>query len=127
MISKTKIAFSAAIWLSGVLAVAASSLPNIDVQEACRASVDGSFADKTDNFDVCMRDEREARARLVEDWADFFARDKARCILPAEYLPGYVEWLTCLELERHLRSQRQGKADAPAAHEAKAYSWQRHD
>lgn len=124
MISKTKIAFSAAIWLGGVSAAAASSLPDIDVQEACRASVDVSFADKADSFDVCMRDEREARARLVEDWANFSARDKARCILPAEYLLGYVEWLTCLELERHLRGQRQGKADAPAAHEAKAHSWQ---
>jgi hypothetical protein len=85
------------------------------------------FADKTDNFDVCTRNEREARARLDEDWANFSARDKARCILPDEYLPGYVEWLTCLELERHLRNQRQGKAAAPAAHEAKAYSSHKHD
>lgn len=118
-ISRTKISLCAAILLGGESAAAASSLPSLDVQEVCRASVAAPFADNTDDFDICMRDEQAAREKLIVDWASFSTRDKARCVLPGEYLPGYVEWLTCLELERDLRVERQERADKRAVREAK--------
>jgi hypothetical protein len=99
----TKATLSAVILLGAACAASAGPLPNIDVEQTCRASESVSFADNPETFDLCMSDERAARERLVESWAEFPARDKARCVLSREYLPSYAEWLTCLELERDLR------------------------
>jgi hypothetical protein len=77
----------------------------------CRGTERVSFADNTATFDICMSDEQAARERLVEDWANVPASDKARCVLPTEYLPSYTEWLTCLEMERELRKIRQAQPD----------------
>jgi hypothetical protein len=41
------------------------------------------------------------------------ARDKARCVNAAIYLPSYVEWLTCIEGESTLRRIRKGSGAAP--------------
>ena len=41
-----------------------------------------------------------ARDQLVKDWASYPALAKSRCAKPQEYLPGYVEWLTCIEMAR---------------------------
>jgi hypothetical protein len=101
----------AVILFSAACAAYAQPFPTIDVQKMCRASEAVSFADNTATFDVCMSDEHAARERLVQDWANVPAQDKARCVLPAEYLPSYTEWLTCLEMERELRKIRQAQPD----------------
>jgi hypothetical protein len=47
----------------------------------------------------------------------FAAMDKLHCVLPAEYLPGYVEWLTCLEMELEFRKIRNNvAANGPPQH-----------
>jgi hypothetical protein len=118
MITKTRITLAAAILLGAASAASAASagaLPSIDIETLCRASEASPFADNTETFDVCMSDERSAREKLVEDWANIPAKDKSRCVLPAEYLPGYSEWLTCLEMERDFREIRQRqRAGQPA-------------
>jgi hypothetical protein len=111
MTTKTTTTVFAVIFLGAASATSADPFPGIDVQKMCRASEAVSFADSTQTFDVCMSDERAARDRLVEDWANVPARDKARCVLPTEYLPSYVEWLTCLEMERELKKIRQTQPD----------------
>jgi hypothetical protein len=58
-----------------------------------------------------VSDEQAARDQLQKDWASFPASDKARCIQPKEYLPSYVEWLTCLEMTRDVRAMRKGQPD----------------
>jgi hypothetical protein len=35
------------------------------------------------------------------------AADKAQCMRTGVYLPSYVEWLTCLEMERDVRKMQQ--------------------
>jgi hypothetical protein len=105
-----KTCLSLAIALAGATAHAAIALPNIDVQKVCRGAVSASFGDRNDTFEACMRDERAARERLSESWTSFPTRDKARCVLPSEYLPGYIEWLTCLELEGDLRRMQKREA-----------------
>jgi hypothetical protein len=111
MTTKATTALFAVIFLGSACAASAEPLPRIDVQKMCRASEAVSFADNTATFDVCMSDEQAAHERLVQDWAKFPARDKARCVLPTEYLPNYTEWLTCLEMERELRKIRQAEPD----------------
>jgi hypothetical protein len=120
MIIKTAIALSAAIVLgaasvasvaSGASAASAGALPSIDLQKICRASEAAPFADNTATFDICISDEQAAREKLAGDWANVPAVDKAHCVLPAEYLPGYIEWLTCLEMKRDFRKIRQQQPD----------------
>jgi hypothetical protein len=109
MITKTSLALSAALLHGAASAVSAGAPPNLDIQKICRASEAVPFADKTATFDICVSDELEARENLGEDWANVPATDKAHCVLPAEYLPGYLEWLTCLEMDRDFRKIRQQK------------------
>jgi hypothetical protein len=113
-IAKTKIVLSAAIVLGAVSAASASALPSIDIQKTCRAAAAASLGGSIETFDTCIGDEQAARAKLAEEWTNFSARDKARCVLPAEYLPNYTEWLICLEMERDLRQIRQQRADEQA-------------
>ena len=123
MITKT-VTLSAAILLGAASAASAGALPSIDIQKMCRASEGAPFADHTATFDSCMSDEQAAREKLVEDWANVPARDKARCVLPMEYLPGYIEWLTCLQMERELRKIQPPRHDEQheASNHASQYS-----
>jgi len=55
-----------------------------------------------------------ARDQLVKDWASYPALAKSRCAKPQEYLPGYVEWLTCIEMTRDsLQILKETRAPAP--------------
>ena len=115
MFTMTKIILSAAIIVGAASAAFAAGLPSIDMQKMCRASETSPFADNTATLDVCLSDEQEARDKLFEDWGNIPATDKTRCVLPAEYLPSYVEWLTCLEMERDFRKIRQQQPDEQAS------------
>src|SRR5260370_39998835 len=55
------------------------------------------------------------RKQLETDWATYPASDKARCVQPKEYTPGYVEWLTCLEMDRDVRAMRKGQPAATSS------------
>jgi hypothetical protein len=121
MTTKTVIALSAGIVLgtasgsSAASVPSAGALPSIDLQKICRASEAAPFADSTATFDICMSHEQAARKKLAEDWENVPAIDKAHCVLPAEYLPGYIEWLTRLEMERDFRKIRQQQPDEQPA------------
>jgi hypothetical protein len=106
MFTRAMIASSVAIVLSATSAVYAVGLPNIDIEKMCRASEVTLFGDNTATFDTCLGDEQDAHERLVKNWETFSAADKAHCVLPAEYLPSYVEWLTCVEMEIEFRKIR---------------------
>jgi hypothetical protein len=47
--------------------------------------------------------EQKARDQIVKDLATYSSADKALCMKTGVYLPSYVEWLTCLEMERDVR------------------------
>jgi hypothetical protein len=64
-----------------------------------------------DVFSACMSDETTARDQLEKDWASFPTSNKARCIQPKEYLPSYVEWITCLEMTRDVKAMRKGQPE----------------
>jgi hypothetical protein len=88
---------------TSLLIAAASGLPAIDVQKTCRAA---EAAMVQSNFQSCTDSENSARDQLQKDWSTYPAADRALCVDPGVYMPSYVEWLTCLEMRRDLRTMR---------------------
>ena len=78
--------------------------PTINIQKTCNENIRALQTllgnDIQQTAEVCIEDEQTARDQLVKDWASYPALAKSRCIQPQEYLPGYIEWLTCLEMTR---------------------------
>jgi hypothetical protein len=100
----------ASVFLSSQLIIAvADGVPTINIQGTCKAAaaVTAGTSPQTD-IDICMSSEQKAREQLVKDWAQYAAPDKARCVQsgPKVYLPSYIEWLTCLEMETAVKKMR---------------------
>jgi hypothetical protein len=101
----------APIFLGSQLVMAvADGVPSIDVQKTCRAaaSVTSSVTSQRD-VDICVSSEQKAREQMVKDWSQYASADKTRCVQagPKVYLPSYVEWLTCLEMETAVKKMRE--------------------
>jgi hypothetical protein len=114
--TKSKIITSLAIVLVAASTAAAKDggLPKLDTEYSCRASekaLAAATGTTSDTLGSCMTDENDARKQLERDWAKYPASDKARCIQPKEYTPGYIEWLTCLEMNRDVKAMRKGQSD----------------
>jgi hypothetical protein len=83
-------------------------VPTIDIQKTCQAAASAMLSlmgGTTTEQDVnaCLDSEQKARDQIVKDLATYSSADKAQCLKTGVYLPGYVEWLTCLEMERDVR------------------------
>jgi hypothetical protein len=114
MMNRVGIVISAAVVVAVTSTALArdAGLPRLDIEFACHASeraVSAVVSVTTDIFKSCLDDENEARERLDKDWASFPTSDRGRCIHPSEYLPSYVEWLTCLEMTRDVKEMRKGR------------------
>jgi hypothetical protein len=81
------------------LVLAADQIPQFDTDAGCHASA-AAAAVINRNEDVCKRDERDARAKLDQQWAQYTAAEKGRCVGLSRLggFPSYVELLTCLEM-----------------------------
>jgi hypothetical protein len=113
MFTKSKI-ISITIILAAVSAALAKDggLPKLNTEAGCRASekaLSAATGTTSDTLGSCISDENDARKKLEKDWATYPASDKARCIQPKEYTPGYIEWLTCLEMDGNVRALRKGQ------------------
>src|SRR5262249_61548044 len=82
--------------------------PQIDIEETCRAAaramvslMGGSTTEQDRN--ACLDSEQKAREQIIKDQATYSSADKRQCMRTRNYLPSYVEWLTCLEMERDVR------------------------
>ena len=114
MTNKLRIAISVVAVLAAASTAVAKDggLPKLNIEHSCRASeqaVSAVVSVTTDIFQSCLDGENDARNQLDKTWANFAASDKARCIHPKEFLPSYVEWLTCLEMTRDVKQMRKGK------------------
>jgi hypothetical protein len=86
------------------LKIPAIALRSIDIRTTCRISADvGGAAPGRRTDDACMKSERDARDEVVKHWTEFSSAERASCINYNVYLPSYVEWLTCLEMQRDVR------------------------
>src|SRR5262244_2649016 len=83
-------------------------VPSIDIQKTCQSaagamvSLMGGTTTEQD-VNACLDSEQKARDQIVKDRATYSAADKKQCMRTDTYLPSYVEWLTCLEMERDVR------------------------
>jgi hypothetical protein len=112
--TKSKFIVAAAIVLAAASTVLAKDggVPKLDIENACRASeqaISAIFTVTSDIFASCTSDESDARGQLEKNWTAFPGSDKARCIQTKEYLPSYVEWLTCLEMTRDVKAMRKSQ------------------
>ncbi len=86
--------------------------PKVNIAQTCRsaagAMVQMAATSRSQNEDVdqCLGSEQKAREEIGKDWATFSAADKAQCVQTKVYLPSYIEWQTCLEMERDVRRLR---------------------
>jgi hypothetical protein len=88
-----------------------TQIPGIDIQKTCQAaagamvSLMGGTTTEQD-INACLDSEQKARDQLVKDLATYSSAYKAQCMRTDVYLPSYVEWLTCLEMERDAKKER---------------------
>ncbi len=97
-----------------------SGVPTTDVQKTCRAAsgamvqlMGGSSPEH--DLEICLSAEQRAREQLVKDWTTYSSGDRAQCVRTTVYLPSYVEWLTCLEMERDVRKMKIDQPNPSAA------------
>src|SRR5256886_16427780 len=87
-------------------------VPTIDIKKTCQvaASVMVSLMGGTtteQDINACLDSEQKARDQIIKDRATYSSADKVQCMRTGVYLPSYVEWLTCLEMERDVRKMQQ--------------------
>ena len=86
----------------------AGTVPAIDARKGCEAA-EKDFAaifgpNNPASLGSCLRQEEEARQQIVNNWTKYPASDRQKCIDTTVYQPSYVEWITCLEMYRDVRS-----------------------
>ena len=88
--------------------VRAGSVPTIDARKGCEAAEKtmGSIfgPNNISSLGSCVKQEQEARQQIINNWTKYPASDRQKCINTTQYLPSYVEWITCLEMYRDVRS-----------------------
>jgi hypothetical protein len=104
----------------GSAATAQAQIPHINIEDTCRAAaramvglMGGSTTEQDRN--ACLDSEQKAREQIIKDQATYSSADKRRCMRTSVYLPTYVEWLTCLEMERDVRKMRSEEPPATDA------------
>jgi len=91
----------ATLALAGNLVVAvADTVPNLAVEQSCRAQATRAGEMPHGDPDSCLRSERAAHDKLRAEWSGFSEADRRHCDITATMggEPSYVELLTCLEM-----------------------------
>lgn len=119
MLTKSATALAAAAIVVGVVAASPakdSGPPTVDIQQTCRENVNALGTvlggEIRQDMNVCMSDEHDARDQLVKNWATYPALARQQCVKPQEYLPGYVEWLACIEMTKDSLQSRKEQSSA---------------
>ena len=99
---------------------AQAQVPTINLQETCKAASGVMLAlmggtSSENDLKICIDSETKAREQIVKDWGTYPASDRADCIQPRVYLPSYVEWATCFEMNKVVRDARQQRGQAMGA------------
>jgi hypothetical protein len=115
--------FAAFVFSSHLLIAVADTLPNLKVDQSCRAqaartdALGGSETSLGGTVEGCLRSEHAARDKLRSEWGQFTAADRTRCTATSTMggEPSYVELLTCLETTKQARELQQGRAEPTPA------------
>jgi hypothetical protein len=109
-------AFGAILLNSHLLIAVADRVPNINLKETCRnaATVSGTLTQR--DINICMEDEQGAHDEIARGWAQFSGTARAQCVhASTDYLPSYIEVLTCLEMARDVKRWRDETTTTPPA------------
>jgi hypothetical protein len=81
----------------------ADTVPKFDIARECR-----SEGGPPEVQQRCAADEAQARDQLPKEWAQFTPRARVQCDGEAssDGTASYVEFLTCLEMERDAKAER---------------------
>jgi len=94
----------------GVASAASSGVPTVDIAITCQTSEKALIAifgaQTQQTFESCMQSENAAREQIVKNWQTFPAGARQRCVNTTGYMPSYIEWLTCLEMEQQVLELR---------------------
>jgi len=84
----------------------ADAILQFDIARECQAEGDAIETQKR-----CVDDETQARTQLQTEWSQFSPRAKAQCNgeTSAGSAVSYVELLTCLEMERDVKLEREAQ------------------
>ena len=99
------ILFGAVLLSSHLLVAVADVVPDVDVKKTCSDTASVLGGPTQSDLDGCVTDEQDAHNLLAKQWGLYAAVDKQRCVrTSSDYLPSYVELLTCLEMAKQARS-----------------------
>src|SRR6266436_3537872 len=84
----------------------ADTAPKFDIARMCQSEGGSTEAQKR-----CADDETQARDTVQAEWTQFTPSAKKQCYEETniDSTPSYVELLTCLEMERDVKTERGGK------------------
>jgi len=90
------------IFAATQLVLTAQDVPQLNVEPSCRSAADTAIRQANRDADACLRDERQARDKLQNEWRSFSSAAQARCLRLSHSggQPSYVELLTCLEVAK---------------------------
>ena len=82
----------------------ADAVPKFDIARECRDE-----GGSPDTQKQCAEDETQARNQLQTEWTQFAPGARTQCIQETSIdgTPSYVVFLTCLEMERDVRIERE--------------------
>ena len=110
----------------GVASAASNGVPTVDIAITCRTSEKALIAifgaETLQNFESCMNSENGAHEQIVKNWQKFSAGARQRCVITTGYMPSYVEWLTCLEMEQQVNGLRKKAGTNPVTTEGRGAS-----
>jgi hypothetical protein len=102
-----------------VASAASNGVPTVDIATTCRESekaLTNIFGPETQQtFGSCMKSEGDARAEIVKNWRNYPSAGRQRCVNTTGYMPSYVEWLTCLEMEQQVNQLRKAPQETNPA------------
>ena len=118
MLAQSTVAATVIAAFIGLSAEAAQAqVPTINLDETCKAasgvmlSLMGGTSG-VDDIKICKDSENKARDQIIKDWGTYSASDRTDCIQTRGYLPSYVEWLTCFEMNKVVREARKQRSQA---------------
>ena len=115
--------FCLSLTTPGVANAASSGVPTADIATTCRTSektLINIFGDETQQtYQSCMTSENGAREQIVKNWQNYPAGARQRCVNTTGYMPSYVEWLTCLEMEQQVNELRKKAETNPVTTEGR--------
>jgi len=108
-----------------ILMVASNGPPTVDIRSTCATSINSVISlggTYSETMDSCLQQQNGALEQIRKNWATYSAASKDHCIQASGYMPSYIEWLTCFEMEldvARLRKDDAGTAQANATPQAR--------